>query len=97
MFQHSGSGETLHLIERFTRVNADTINYEFTLDDPQTFTRPWTALVPMVRTDDQLFEYACHEGNYGLPNILTGARADDAAGMRNLGGGSWTAGRTEAR
>ncbi|MQA29960.1 MAG: hypothetical protein GEU82_08995 [Luteitalea sp.] len=97
MFQHSGSGETLRLVERFTRVSADTIDYEFTMDDPQTFTRPWTALVPMARTDDQLYEYACHEGNYGLANILTGARADDAAGMRNLGGGSWTAGRSEAR
>jgi hypothetical protein len=93
MFQHTGSGETLHLIERFTRVDADTINYEFTMDDPQTFTKPWTALVPMVKTEDQAYEYACHEGNYGLANILRGARADDAAGMRNLGGGSWTTGR----
>ena len=93
MFQHSGSGATLHLIERFTRVDANTINYEFTMDDPQAFTRPWTALVPMVKTDEQAYEYACHEGNHGLPNILLGARADDAAGRRNLGGGSWTAGR----
>jgi hypothetical protein len=93
LFQHRGTGESLRIVERFTRVSADTIVYEFTLDDPQTYTRPWTAEVLMTRTDDRLFEYACHEGNRGLVNILTGARADDAAGTPNLGGGSWTAGR----
>ena len=86
MFTHRGSGETLHLIERFTRVDAKTINYEFTMDDPKTYTKPWTVLVPMVKTDDQLYEYACHEGNYALVDILRGARveekkaAEDAAG-----------------
>ncbi|MGE3177334.1 MAG: hypothetical protein AB7O32_07680 [Vicinamibacterales bacterium] len=99
MFQHRGSGETLTITERFTRVAADTLNYEFTLADPQTYTRPWTALVPMaLNTDpfDQPYEYACHEGNQGLPNIMKGARAEDAAGRPGLGEGSWTAGRRDA-
>jgi len=72
-------GETshLHLIERFTRIDANTINYEFTVDDPTTFTRQWTASIPMVKSDDLLYEYACHEGNYGLANILSASRAQD--------------------
>ena len=70
-----GSGETLRLTERFTRVDADTLRYEYTVDDPDTFTRPFTAAIPMRRTELPLFEYACHEGNRGLHNILAGARA----------------------
>ena len=72
---------SLRLVERFTRVSADTIDYEFTMRDPEMFTRPWTALVPMTTdqasrgvTSGPLFEYACHEGNYGLRNIMRGAR-----------------------
>ena len=72
-----GTGETLHLVERFTRVDADTLLYEFTVDDPATYTRPFTVAVPMTRTDAPVFEYACHEGNYGLLNILRGARAEE--------------------
>ena len=93
LFQHHGSGETLHLVERFTRLDDTTMNYEFTMDDPTTYTRPWTVMVPMTKTDDPIFEYACHEGNRGLQNILRGGRADDRAGNRDLGGGAWTAGR----
>ena len=74
-----GSGETLHLTERFTRVDEDTLLYEYTVDDPSTFTRPFTVALPMRRSDAPVFEYACHEGNYGLLNILRGARADEAA------------------
>src|SRR5262249_46680721 len=74
-----GSGEGLHLIERFTRVAADTIIYEFTVEDPMTWTRTWTARIPMTRTDASLFEYACHEGNYAMVNILAGARAQENA------------------
>ena len=70
-----GSGETLHLLERFTRVDADTLLYEFTIDDPETFTRSFTAVVPMRRTTLPLYEFACHEGNRGLVGILRGARA----------------------
>ncbi len=74
-----GSGETLHLIERLTRVDADTLLYEFTIDDPQTFARSFTAAVPMQRTELPLFEFACHEGNRGLVGILRGARALERA------------------
>ena len=74
-----GSSENMHLVERFTRVDADTIDYQFTVDDPATWTRPWTAAVPMAKTEDRLFEYACHEGNYAMTNILAGARAQEKA------------------
>ncbi len=72
-----GSGEQLHLVERFTRVDAKTLLYEFTVDDPATFTRPWSAALPMTKTTDRVFEYACHEGNYALADILRGARAEE--------------------
>ncbi len=74
-----GSTEGLHLIERFTRTSADTVKYEFTIDDPATFTRNWTAAIPMTRTDEQIYEYACHEGNYGMVNLLSGARVQEKA------------------
>jgi hypothetical protein len=73
-----GSGEKLHVTERFTRVDADTIRYEFTADDPTTWTRSWSAEIPMRRMQGPLYEYACTEGNYGLENILRGARVEDA-------------------
>ena len=72
-----GSSANLHLVERFTRVDADTLLYEFTVSDPRTWTRPWTAAVPMKKADGLIYEYACHEGNYSLRNILSGARAED--------------------
>lgn len=65
------------LVERFTRIDADTIDYRFTVTDPTMDTKPWTASIPMSRTEDVLFEYACHEGNYALGNILAGARSDE--------------------
>ena len=74
-----GTGERLHLTERFTRVDADTLRYEFTVDNSSVFTRTFSASFPMQRSDLPLYEYACHEGNYGLLNILTGARAEDRA------------------
>ena len=74
-----GAGRNLHLIERFTRADANTLDYEYTIDDPQSFTRPWTVQLPMTRDEKQLFEYACHEGNYGIVGSLTGARAVDKA------------------
>ena len=70
-----GSSANLHLVERLTRVDADTLLYEFTVEDPKTWTRPWTVAVPMRRVDAPMYEYACHEGNYALRNILSGARA----------------------
>ena len=75
----AGSSANLHLVERFTRVEDGALLYEFTASDPATFTRPWTAQIPMKRSDGPLFEYACHEGNYGMHNLLAGARADEKA------------------
>ena len=76
----------LRLVERFTRVDEETINYEFTMTDPEIFTQPWTALIPMTTnhaargvTSGPMFEYACHEGNYGLRNILRGARVQEGS------------------
>lgn len=70
-----GADENLHLVERFTRVDANTIRYEFTVDYATAFTRPWTAEVPMTKTAGPLYEYACHEGNYSMTNMLSAARA----------------------
>ena len=69
-----GSTADTQLVERLWRVDDDTVLYEFTVEDPNSFTRPWTALFPLRRTDGPLYEYACHEGNYGLEGILAGAR-----------------------
>jgi hypothetical protein len=69
-----GSSSALHVVERFTRVSADTVLYRFTVDDPNTWSRPWSAEIPLLATKGPLFEYACHEGNYGMPDILSGAR-----------------------
>jgi hypothetical protein len=72
-----GSGDRLRLVERFTRAGANTLLYEFTVDDPSSFTRPWSAALPMTKTQDQIYEYACHEGNYAMSGILRGARAGE--------------------
>ena len=68
------STENMHLIERFTRIGPDTLAYEFTIDDPGTWTQPWTAVIPMQRMDQPIYEYACHEGNHGLQGVLAGIR-----------------------
>ena len=73
--QFRGSSQNLHLIERFKRVDRDTIIYQVTASDPMSWTDAWTAEVPMRRLDELLYEFACHEGNRGLANILSGARA----------------------
>ena len=72
-----GSSENMKLTERFTRVADDTIRYQFTVDDPATWTRPWSAEVPWKKSIGPIFEHACHEGNYGLYNTLAGARAEE--------------------
>ena len=69
-----GSTADTHLVERFRRVDADTVMYEFTVEDQNSYTKPWTAVMPLRRTDGPLYEYACHEGNIGLYGILAGAR-----------------------
>jgi len=76
-----GSGTTLRLTERFSRAGDDTLLYEYTVTDPATFTAPFTVLLPMKK-GDVMYEYACHEGNYGLPNMLSGARALELARSR---------------
>jgi hypothetical protein len=75
----------MHLTEKFTRIDADTLLYEFTIDDPTTWTKPWTAQVPMTRSTEPMYEYACHEGNYSMYGILGGARekADGAAAKKS--------------
>jgi hypothetical protein len=71
--------ESLHVIERFTRIDANTIDYEVTIDDPKMFTRPWTVSIPLQRDPTyQMYEYACHEGNRAVEGILRGARAQEA-------------------
>ena len=72
-----GTGRHMGVVERFTRVGAGRIDYEFTLTDPTTFARPFTASIPMTTLDGSMFEYACHEGNYAMANMLRGARQDD--------------------
>jgi hypothetical protein len=74
-----GSHENLHLTERFTRVSAQELRYEFTVADETTWVRPWTAMIPLQRSREPIFEYACHEGNLGLAGILTGSRAEEQA------------------
>jgi hypothetical protein len=74
-----GASSGLHLVERFTRIAPDTLQYEFTANDPTTWTGPWTARLLLKLTKDSIYEYACHEGNYGLRNILAGTRVKDAA------------------
>ena len=69
----------MHLVERFTRVDADTLLYEYTLDDPESFESTWSAAVPMTKTEGPMFEYACHEGNYAMTNILTVERVNEQA------------------
>jgi len=74
-----GATANLHVIERFTRVDADTLLYEFTVNDPATWSKPWSAAIPMKKAEGPIFEYACHEGNYGMFNILSGARTQEKA------------------
>jgi hypothetical protein len=69
-----GSTENMRLTERFTRVAPNTLVYEYTVDDPATFSSPWTARIPMAKNSEPIYEYACHEGNYAMPHALEGQR-----------------------
>jgi hypothetical protein len=80
-----GSSANMRVAERFTRVDADTISYRFTVEDESTWTRPWTADLPMRKTTGPLFEHACHEGNYGLYNTLVGARLEEKRAAEEAG------------
>ena len=72
--------EAARVTERFTRTGPETLDYTFTIDDPETWTRPWSGALPYARQDLPMFEFACHEGNYGMFNMLSGSRAEEAAG-----------------
>jgi len=73
--QFQGSSDQLHVVERIRRVDAKTLLYRFTIDDPQTWDKPWTGEYPWIGTTENIYEYACHEGNYAMGNMLRGARA----------------------
>jgi hypothetical protein len=78
------STATLKVVEKFTRTDANTIDYQFTVEDPNTWTRPWTAAVPLRKVPGPIYEYGCHEGNYGLPNILRAQRVEDAKAVAGV-------------
>jgi hypothetical protein len=76
-FEVAGADDNLHVIERFVQTDDDTVLYQATLDDPTAYTRRWTFVLPLKRTEERIFEFACHEGNYGLANVLRGARQEE--------------------
>ena len=77
-----GSGPKLHLTERFTRVDAETLLYEYTVDDPESFTKPWSVALPSTRVSGPIFEYACNEGNLGMEGLLSAARAEEKSNAK---------------
>ena len=80
-----GSTPNVKLTERYTRASQDYLNWEITVDDPDTWVQPWTFMIRLKHTDDQLYEYACHEGNHSMIGILAGARADEAKAAESRG------------
>ena len=80
-----GASSSMRVTERFTRVDENTLDYDFTVEDPETWDVSWSAKVPMRRTDMPIYEYACHEGNHGLAGILAGWRRYEAQGMNGDG------------
>jgi hypothetical protein len=78
-----GSAENLHIVERFTRTDGNTLLYQFKVDDPTTWVRPWSGEIPMKKSPGPVFEYACHEGNYGIAGVLSGARAEEQWSIGN--------------
>ena len=78
-----GGSDQLRLVERFTRIDANTIDYRYTFEDPTEFTGPWTASIPLNKIEGPLFEYACHEGNYAMEGILAGSRLTEATRMKD--------------
>lgn len=77
-----GADENLHLVERLTRADANTLLYRFTVDDPTAFTKPWSGEIPMRKTQEGIFNYECHEGNYTMTDILAGARAQEKRALK---------------
>jgi len=80
-----GAGANLRLVERFTSVDANTLDHRYTVEDSTTYAGPWTASIPLVRFNGPIYEYACHEGNYGMENLLRGARVQEQDGIRPSG------------
>ena len=80
-----GASKQMKLEERFSRINGDTLEYDFTIEDPLSWDQSWSAKFPMRRIEDPIYEYACHEGNYGLPGILAGWRRYESMGMNGNG------------
>jgi hypothetical protein len=78
--ERQGTTQDMRLVERFTRVDADTLLYEFTVDDPKTWTRPWSVAIPMAKSTEEIYEYACHEANYAMEGMLKGARLQEKEG-----------------
>jgi hypothetical protein len=78
------STASLKVTEKFTRTDANTIDYQYTVEDPNTWTRAWTAAVPLRKVPGPIYEYGCHEGNYGLPNILRAQRVEDARAVAGV-------------
>jgi hypothetical protein len=76
-FRFPTANDSLRIVERFTRTSDDRIDYQFTVDNPAMYTRQWTAILPMARVKGPIYEYACHEGNYGIANVLSGYRAQE--------------------
>jgi hypothetical protein len=83
VFRGFEADQELHVVERFTRISDDIISYQFTVSDPSTWEKPWSGELPITKTDAQVFEYACQEGNYGMADILRGARAKEAEAEAN--------------
>jgi hypothetical protein len=79
------ASEKLHVIERFTRTGPGTLKYEVTVEDPKTWTKPWSVRIPLSRSEDAIYEYACHEGNLSMAGILAGARAEEKAATAEAG------------
>jgi len=74
--------ENLHVVERFTRVSPNRLDYQVTVDDPTTWVKPWTLMIPLKKTNEEIYEYACHESNEGMVGILSGARAKEKAATK---------------
>ena len=79
---YRGSSENLHLVERFTRTADDTMTYQFTVEDPTTWAKPWSAEIPWTKTNGPVYEWACHEGNTMISTILHGARVEEEAAQK---------------
>jgi hypothetical protein len=91
-----GSTQTLHLVERFTRTGPNTLRYEYTVSDPNTWTKPWSVEAPLPRVDPPIYEFACHEQNYGVMNVVAGTQVREGS-RRSLAAQAAPASQSEER